>query len=159
MRIPPGKIAALIGMVFIYGTGIIVINLSDNLRVTRLELTRFYETEIDTCRIERIDTLDATNHGGYQVFYTDCSNDYFPIFLEDNSKKEFFKINSVVIKKSYSPDIYIIDNDRHHNLKIRHPDTQDDRGFGTMVALGFIGIATLLILVLPNSKFEKTKDT
>jgi hypothetical protein len=159
MRIPPGKIAALIGAVFIYGTGIIAINLSDNLRVTRLELTRFYETEMDSCTIEQIDTLDAENRGGYQVFYTDCSNDFFPIFLQDNSKKEIIKINSVIVKKSNSLDVHILDKDKHHNLKIRHPDTQDDRGFGTMVALGFIGVATLLILVLPNSKFEKKQDT
>ena len=142
-------------MIFIYGMGIIAINLSDHQRVTRDDLTRFYEAEMDSCKIERIDTLDVTNRGGYQVFYTDCSYDAYPIFLQDYNQKEIIKVNSVVIKESNSLDINIIENGKYYNLKLRHPDTQDDRGFGTLVSLGFMGVATILILLAPNSKFRK----
>ena len=158
IEIPPGKIVAIVGMAFIFGIGIISINLTDNQKVTRHELTRFYESEMDSCKIENIDTLDVANRGGYQVFYTDCSSDFYPIFLEDNSKNEVIKVNSLIIKNSNSLDIRILENDKHYDIKIRHPDSQDDRWFGTKIMLGFISVVTILILLTPNSKFKKIED-
>ncbi len=156
MKIHPRKVAAWIGMLFIYGIGTIVANLSDNLNVSRMELKRFYEVEMDSCTIQRIDTLDVENRGGYLVFYTNCGTDFYPGFLEDYDKRTLIRVNSVISKKANALDIYVRDNDNQYNLKIRHPDTQDDRGSITTVALVLMGVITVVILVLPNSMFERT---
>ncbi len=156
MKIHPRKVAVWIGVLFIYGIGTIVAYLSDNLNVSRLELQRFYEAEMDSCTIQRIDTLDAENRGGYLVFYTNCSTDFYPIFLEDYDKRSLIRVNAVISKKANALDIHIRDNDNQYNLKIRHPDTQDDRGVTTTVTLVLMGVITLVILVLPNSMFERT---
>lgn len=158
MKIPPGKIIALIGVVFFYGVGILAFNLSDDLAVSRMELKRFYETAMDNCTILRIDTLDADNHGGYQVFYTNCSADFYPIFLEDYDKRALITVNAVISKKANALDIDVRDKDNQYKLKIRHPDTQDDRRFITMAGLVVIGVAALVILILPNSMFQKLED-
>lgn len=121
-----------------------------------MELKRFYETEMDSCTIQRIDTLDAENRGGYLVFYTNCSTDFYPIFLEDYDKRTLIRVNAVISKRANALDIYVRDNDNQYNLKIRHPDTQDDRGSITTVALVLMGVITVVILVLPNSMFERT---
>lgn len=42
MKIPLGKIVALIGVGFFYGVGILAFNLSDNLKVSRMELKRTF---------------------------------------------------------------------------------------------------------------------
>lgn len=154
MKIPPGKIVALIGVGFFYGVGILAFNLSDNLKVSRMELKRFYETAMDNCTILRIDTLDADNRGGYRVFYTNCSTDFYPIFLEDYDKRALITVNAVISKKANALDIDVRDKDNQYKLKIRHPDTQDDRKFTTMVGLVVIGVAALVILILPNSRFQ-----
>lgn len=127
MKIHPRKVAVWIGVLLIYGIGTIVANLSDNLKVSRMELKRFYEAEMDSCTIQRIDTLDAENRGGYLVFYTNCSTDFYPISLEDYDKRALIKVNAVVSKKANALQIHVRDNDNQYNLKIRHPDTQDDR--------------------------------
>lgn len=158
MKIAPGKIAAWIGVLFIYGIGTIVANLSDDLAVSRMELKRFYETGMDNCTILRIDTLDADNHGGYRVFYTNCSTDFYPVFLEDYDKRALITVNAVISKKANALDIYVRDRDNEYKLKIRNPDTQDDRKFITMVGLVVIGVAALVILILPNSMFQKLED-
>lgn len=156
MKIHPRKIAVWIGVLLIYGIGTIVANWSDNLKVSRMELQRFYEAEMDNCIIQRIDTLDVENRGGYLVFYTNCSTDFYPIFLEDYDKRALIKVNAVISKKANALDIHVRDNDNQYNLKIRHPDTQDDRGVTTTVTLVLMGVITLVILVLPNSIFERT---
>jgi len=155
MKIHPRKVAVWIGVLLIYGIGTIVANLSDNMKVSRMELKRFYEAEMDSCTIQRIDTLDAENRGGYVVFYTNCSTDFYPIFLEDYDKRTLIRVNAVISKKANALDIYVRDNDSQYNLKIRHPDTQDDRGLTTTVTLVLMGVITLVILILPNSMFER----
>jgi len=158
MRISLGKKVALAIMIFIYGTGMIAINLRDTLRVTRNELTRFYETKMDNCTISRHDTLNYPSRGTYQVFYTDCNSDFYPIFLATGSK-EYFKLNSQISKESNSVDIRLHDGEKIHEFKIRHPDTEDDRVLGAKVSLWFIGIATILILLTPNSRFKKIEES
>lgn len=155
MKIPPGKIVALVGVVFFYGVGILVFNLSDDLAVSRMELKRFYETAMDNCTIVRIDTLDADNHGGYRVFYTNCSTDFYPVFLEDYDKRALITVNAVISKKANALDIDVRDKENQYKLKIRHPDTQDDRRFITMFGLVLISVVALVILILPNSMFQK----
>lgn len=153
MKIPPGKIVALVGVVFFYGVGILAFNLSDDLAVSRMELKRFYETAMDNCTILRIDTLDADNHGGYRVFYTNCSTDFYPVFLEDYDKRALITVNAVISKKANALDIDVRDKNNLYTLKLRHPDTQDDRRLTTMFGLLFIGVMALVILILPNSRF------
>jgi hypothetical protein len=155
MKIPPGKIVALVGVVFFYGVGILAFNLSDDLAVSRMELKRFYETAMDNCTILRIDTLDADNHGGYRVFYTNCSTDFYPVFLEDYDKRALITVNAVISKKANALDIDVRDKENQYKLKIRHPDTQDDRRFITMFGLVLISVVALVILILPNSMFQK----
>lgn len=146
---------ALVGVVFFYGVGILVFNLSDDLAVSRMELKRFYETAMDNCTIVRIDTLDADNHGGYRVFYTNCSTDFYPVFLEDYDKRALITVNAVISKKANALDIDVRDKENQYKLKIRHPDTQDDRRFITMFGLVLISVVALVILILPNSMFQK----
>lgn len=153
MKIPAGKIVVLVVMAFIYGTGMIALNMRDTLRTTRVELTRFYEAKMDKCVIERIDTLKYPSRGTYQIFYTDCTTNFYPIFITKGSPEEF-KIGSSISKESNSVDIELSDGGKISKLKIRHPDTEDDRGFGTKMFLVFIAIVTVLILLTPNSKFK-----
>jgi hypothetical protein len=158
MIISPGKIATLLMMLFVYGWGIVYIYFSDTLEVTRKELTRFYKSRLDSCLINRIDTLKYAGRGGtYQVFYSDCSNAYYPIILESGNK-EVFKLNSLISKDSLSVDIIISDGIKFYSAKISNPDSMDDRGFGIKILLGFIIVTTILILLMPSSRFKRIES-
>lgn len=145
-------------MVFIYGMAMLAINLTDNLKVTRDELTRFYSTKMDSCVITRIDTINYSGgRGTYQIFYTNCNADFYPVLFENGNSADF-NINSKIIKKANSIEFKLLSGDKFQDSRMRHPDNEDDRAFGTKVASIFMCIATVLILLTPNSKFEKVEQ-
>jgi hypothetical protein len=156
MKISLGKKIAILTMIFIYGMAMLAMNLTDNLKVTRAELTRFYSTKMDSCIITQIDTINyAGGRGTYQIFHTDCDADFYPVLFEDGNRADF-NINSMIIKEANSIEFRLLSSDTFQDSKMRHPDNEDDRSFGTKVASIFLCIAIILILLASNSKFEKT---
>ena len=132
----------------------------DTLKSTRLELERFYADKIDNCKIIYVETRKYPSRGDYTIFYTDCTPDYYPIFIEKarydtTDYKRLFDKGIRISKEANSQGILITNNGSEYQIRIRNPKTEDDRWFGTRVALIFFTIATILIIILPNSLYDK----
>jgi hypothetical protein len=81
-RFHPNNIISIIIVILIFGMAIIVINLIDDFKSTRDELTIFYRTSFDNCTLTTLVKKKYPGRGDYSVFYTDCSPNHFPILLE-----------------------------------------------------------------------------
>lgn len=138
--------------------GLIAFSIGDNLKTTRHQLTKLYEVSFDKCEISKVETMPYPSRGTYKIFYTDCTNDFYP-FLLDRNKKEtdysIFKVGTIISKEINSVNIDIWDNERQYTLKMRHPEDEDDRAFGAGVFLTFILIVVAIIIIIPNSLFDK----
>ena len=158
MIIHPNKILGIVGIMFFFGLVLLSINMTDNFRQTKSELTLFYTTSFDTCTLTKLEKRKYPGRGDYSVFYTNCNSDYFPVLLEKGTTTEsynLFKENVKLIKNSNSSELTLTDDKDVHKLRVRKPEDEDDRGFSTKVILIFVGIVMAVILVLPNSLFEK----
>ena len=108
---------------------------------------------MDSCVIIRIDTVNYSGgRGTYQIFYTECDANFYPVLFEKGNSADF-NINSKIIKKANSIEFKLLNGDKSQYSEMRHPDNEDDRAFGTKVCVIFMCIATVLILLTPNSKF------
>jgi len=158
LRLPPKKIGNIVIMVFIFGVALIMINIKDDLKPTRDELINLYEATLDNCTLTKLDKRKYPQRGDYSVFYTDCLTGAFPILLERDTNwghYDLFKESVQLTKESKSTDLKITDKGTIHNVRLRNPKDEDDRPFGTKVALIFMAASIVLILLLPNSLFEK----
>jgi hypothetical protein len=120
------------------------------------DLLRFYKTGLDSCRVIRRDSVKYLGNRGYtpQV-YTKCSQDFFPLML-DEGDSDLVRRGVRMSKKENSVDFTIFDNHQEHKLRLTHPDYYNI-GFDIMVGVGLLIILVIIILVLPDEKFELSK--
>ena len=157
IKLHPKKILNIFVIIFVFGMGLIMTNLNDRLKLTRDELTKLYEVNFDSCMLTKLEKRKYPERGDYQVFYTSCSDENFPILLELNSNwrhPDLFKENVILTKKSKSVELRISDNGIVTNVRLRNPKDEDTRPFGAKVALIFMSVCTILIILLPNSLYE-----
>ena len=143
---------------FVFGVGLVFTNVRDTLKSTRNELTQFYETKLDSCIIIDIEQRKYPSRGYYSVFYTNCSHKYFPVLIDDNPpylNKALIEAKAIVIKDSFSTDLTVINNGITTKFKIKNPKDEDDRWSGSKVLLIFMLIGTILIIISPDSLFNK----
>jgi hypothetical protein len=146
------------GIMFFNGLILIAVNMTDNFRQTKDELTLFYTTSFDTCTLTKLEKRKYPGRGDYSIFYTDCASNYFPVLLEKNSPTEsynLFKENVKLTKTTNSVDVVLTADKVPHRVRIRNPEDEDDRAFSTKVILIFTGIAIALAILLPDRLFEK----
>ena len=158
IKLSPRKIIAVLGIMFFSGLILIAVNMTDNFRQTKDELTLFYATTFDTCTLTKLEKRKYPGRGDYSIFFTDCSSNYLPVLLEKNTPTEsynLFKENVKLTKTKNSVEVVLTENKVVHRLGIRKPEDEDDRGFSTKVILIFMGIATALAILLPDRLFEK----
>lgn len=158
IKLHPSKAVNIVAMMFVFGMGLIMIHVNDDLKTTRDQLVRLYEAGFDSCRLTKIEKRKYPGRGDYSVFYTTCSAKNFPILLDKGSdwkSRELFTENAVLTKASKSLDLRIADKGTISNVKLRDPEDEDGRPFGTKVVLIFMGLSTILIILLPNSLYER----
>lgn len=149
------------GVLMIMVFGLFFSFIDDKLKRTRLALETFFETELTDCQITNLIEGKYPGKGYYGLFKTDCSNEYFPILLDEKSDFEDydrFKEGVIVNKKAKSVNLTLTGTDYTLELKIRHPSDEDDRFFSMKFVFIFFGIALLIMAFIPNSFYERVRN-
>ena len=95
-------------------------------------------------------------HGGSQATTFELQNRQKTIARrEETSAVELFQEGSLISKEPLSTTLTIATGDDERTIQIRHFETEDDRPFSIKVIGTFLLVATILILVIPNSQYEK----
>lgn len=155
------KLVSMAGVLMIMVFGLFFSYMGDTLKRTRLALETFFETELNDCQITNIIEGKYPGKGYYELFKTDCSNEYFPILLDNKSDSEDydrFKEGLIVNKQANSVNLTLKGADYTIELIIRHPSDEDDRFFSMKFVFIFFGIVLLIMAFVPNSFFEQEQN-
>lgn len=140
---------------------LIMVYTKDTHKRTRLELNTFYEAELTNCQITSLVERQYSGKGRYQLFKTDCHNQFYPILLDQDSDYEDFdgfKEGMIVNKKANSVKLTLTGSNSRFELKILHPSDEDDRFESMIFVLMFFGFGLLIMVFLPNSLWEQDQN-
>lgn len=152
------KLVNMAGIFLIMVFGLFFSYAGDNLKRTRLALETFFEAELSDCHITSLIEGQYSGRGSYQLFTTDCHNEYYPILLDKKSEYEDyerFTEGLIVNKKANSVNLTLTGSNFILELKIRHPSDEDDRFENMKYVSIFFGIVLLIMAFIPNSYFER----
>tara|TARA_B110000467_G_scaffold39196_1_gene35728 strand:+ start:362 stop:850 length:489 start_codon:yes stop_codon:yes gene_type:complete len=158
MKIHEGKRLNIIVLLIIFVGAIIWVNAEDRLKDIRTQHKKLYDSQLDSCEI--IYTSYKRFHsirGEYKYILTSCKTNSFPLVPEaaNYSAKELFQVGSFLTKQSHSNEITIYSNTQKQIVNIAPREKFDDRKTITigLAVLMFFGI--ILVLVVPNHKYEE----
>ena len=118
-----------------FGIIISIINIYQNNNNTapiKAEINDFISVEMDSCQVISISNNNKfSGMGNYIKIQSSCDHKWYPVLFEKMTYKDenFFKINSIIYKKSNSREIQIWDNNVKRVLIIRKPESLDDYSF------------------------------
>ena len=111
-------------------TAIIITNVFQlgSFESTRLELKKFYEEEINACKIIDLKEEKYPGRGMYTLFQVDCKADYYPILLEGTSweNKAYFAEGAVIRKKADTASLELEAGGKTYRFNIRSVEDERD---------------------------------
>ena len=156
--IHPYKKANLV-IIYILFLGVtIYTGFSNNLKQSQDELRKLYHAQLENCEITSLqEKAYSGGRGTYQLFKTACSGEYYPVSPISNEDKEseLFAVGIIISKEANSTLLKMAINNQERVVEIRHYESEDSRPFTYKVIGIFILVVTVLILVAPNSLYQR----
>ena len=158
MKVHAIKILSPIFIIVFTSSVAIYSYLSDNLKQTREELEVFTQARLDSCVVnEVISRVYPGGRGKYTLFTVTSNSTHYPIILRTDSidKYNLFKIGSIISKAENSSLVSITTDNKKFNIELRNPINEDDRNQVILLPLIIGLILSIVIILIPNSHFEK----
>lgn len=156
LKVHPKKIATIILVFIVFGSGLFVTHIRDTLGPTRVQLEKLYKTRFDSCFVTALEMRKYPSRGNYMVFKTDCSTEYFPL-IGETIDSILFTNYPMVVKDSASRSLSLVKEGISYQWIMKNPEKEDDRSLGTAVILSFTIVLVIIVLVVPNSYFERKR--
>ncbi|MEQ9220295.1 MAG: hypothetical protein RLO17_19740 [Cyclobacteriaceae bacterium] len=158
LNIHPYKIVALVISYIIFFGVILYVSIHNDLKTYQLQLKIFYDASLSNCEISNVvERPFPGGRGTYKLFTTGCNIDYYPISPEPYSETtvNLFSKGTIVNKQPKSTSISIARNGLFERLNFRNFEDEDSRPFTLKVIAIALLIYTIIVLISPNSSFEK----
>lgn len=156
-KIHPLKRWNMIVIYSLFGAAGIYNAVFNSLEVAQAELLKFYEDGLNNCEVTSIYEKDYKGgRGTYKLFATDCSEIEYPISLPTQpNAKESIKKGSIITKDPNSFEIIIRNDKNELTAIIQDYKKLDDRPVSLIIIGIMLCLATILFILVPNSRYEK----